>query len=319
MNSIVNLDTQYTGFSIQPSEQCPERLIELTFPKATVEAFLAATAEWPVQALEYKSFLRFRVAKILNDLCGGQLQPLLIDTLVDRNTGALLIKPEGLDDVSQAEDMVKFTTAVAHCYGRSNFDSMSGQYYARFVVQNVDNSDSYLRQPHRVMELHNDGTYVPEDTDYVLMLKIDEQNMEGGNSLLLHLDDWEDLEKFSTHPMAYRQMRWAAPPSKKVAQDVFHSVFDLDAEGKPIMSYIDQFVQPADFEEGNWLTDLSESIENSPAINGIRVETGNFLLINNHFWLHGRDKFTAHEGLRRELMRQRGYFTHKKTVRKPTQ
>ncbi|STM37524.1 Protein CsiD [Escherichia coli] len=48
---------------------------------------------------------------------------------------------------------------------------MSGQYYARFVVKNVDNSDSYLRQPHRVMELHNDGTYVEEITDYVLMIE----------------------------------------------------------------------------------------------------------------------------------------------------
>ncbi len=83
--------------------------------------------------------------------------------------------------------MVKLATAVAHLIGRSNYDAMSGQYYARFVVKNVDNSDSYLRQPHRVMELHNDGTYVEEVTDYVLMMKIDEQNMEGGNSLLLHL------------------------------------------------------------------------------------------------------------------------------------
>jgi len=319
MNAIVNLDKTYTGFSIKPSEQFPERLYELAFPKATVDAFLEATAEWPVQALEYKSFLRFRVAKILDDLCGNQLQDLLINSLTDRNTGALLIKPEGLDDVSKAEEMVKFTTAIAHLYGRSNYDAMSGQYYARFVVKNEDNSDSYLRQPHRVMELHNDGTFVEQDTDYVLMLKIDEQNMEGGNSLLLHLDDWADLEKFSNDPMAYRQMRWSAPPSKKVSKDIFHPVFDLDVDGKPIMSYIDQFVQPANFEEGNWLTDLSESIETSPAIHGIRVEIGNFLLINNHFWLHGRDKFTPHDGLRRELMRQRGYFTHKKTLRNPAQ
>ena len=39
------------------------------------------------------------------------------------------------------------------------------------------------------MELHNNGTFVQERTDYVMMMKIDEQNMEGGNSLLLHLDD----------------------------------------------------------------------------------------------------------------------------------
>ena len=54
------------------------------------------------------------------------------------------------------------------------------------------------------MELHNDGTYLEEITDYVLMMKIDEQNMTGGNSLLLHLDDWEHLDQYFTHPLARR-------------------------------------------------------------------------------------------------------------------
>ncbi len=309
---------QYQGFSLAPSAQS-ERLLELRFDEHTVNAYLKATAEWPVQALEYKSFLRFRVAQILNDLCGQALQPLLVNTLVDRNTGGLLITPEGLDKVEQAEDMVKFTTAVAHLFGRSNFDAMSGQYYARFVVQNKDASDSYLRQAHRVMELHNDGTFVEQDTDYVLMLKIDEQNMEGGNSLLLHLDDWEHLDRFYADPMARRVMRWAAPPSKNTTKDVFHAVFDTDRSGKPIMSYIDQFVQPKNYEEGVWLADLSEALETSAHRLSVRVPTGSFLLINNHFWLHGRDKFTAHDGLRRELMRQRGYFTHAKTLKNPRQ
>lgn len=69
---------------------------------------------------------------------------------------------------------VKIATAVAQLIGRSNYDAMSGQYYARFVVKNVDNSDSYLRQPHRELELHNGGTFVGGVTDYVLMMKIDE-------------------------------------------------------------------------------------------------------------------------------------------------
>lgn len=304
------------GFSLNTSP-LSKRLLELKFPAATVSAFLERVSRWPVQALEYKSMLRFRVAAILNELCGGELQDLLVETLVDRDTGALLITPEGLDRVEQADEMVKFTTAVAHLYGRSNFDAMSGQYYARFVVENDDNSDSYLRQAHRVMELHNDGTFVEQDTDYVLMLKIDEQNMEGGNSLLLHLDDWDDLPKFYEDSMAHRVMRWRAPPSKNTAKDVFHPVFDTDRSGKPIMSYIDQFVQPANYEEGNYLTDLSESLESSPSILSVLVPVGSFLLINNHFWLHGRDKFVAHQGLRRELMRQRGYFTHAKTLRNP--
>ncbi len=306
--------SEHPGFQLSPSAQSP-RLLKLLFDPLVVSRFVEQLAPYPIQALEYKSFLRFRAAKILDDLCDNQLQPLLIDTLVDRNSGGLLISPGGLDRAEQAEDMVKFCTAVAHMFGRSNFDAMSGQYYARFVVQNDDSSDSYLRQAHRVMELHNDGTFVKQRTDYVMMLKIDEQNMEGGNSLLLHLDDWEQLERFSTDPLAHRDLRWAAPPSKNIREDVFHPVFDFDRQGLPVMSYIDQFVQPRDFDEGNWLADLSDAIETSQGTLSVPVPIGSFLLINNHFWLHGRDKFTAHQGLRRELMRQRGYFSHAQTLR----
>ena len=309
---------EFQGFKLEPSNYSP-RLLNLFFSRELVSEFLAAVSDYPVQALEYKSMLRFRVAKILDDLCGNTLPPVLIDSMVERNTGGMIVTPEGLDDVSQADEMVKFATAVAHLIGRSNFDSMSGQYYARFVVKNVDQSDSYLRQPHRVMELHNDGTYVEQDTDFVLMMKIDEQNMEGGNSLLLHIDDWEDLDYFFSHPMARREMRWAVPPSKNVAKDIYHSIFDVDREGRPIMAYIDQFVQPANLEEGNWLCELSESLETNPGILSVPYSVGKFLLINNHFWLHGRDRFTPHPDLRRELMRQRGYFTHAKTLHNPWQ
>jgi len=315
-NSVTAIDHQ--GFTLQVSD-CSERLLALEFSPGTISRFIEAMEPYPVQALEYKSLLRFRAGQILDGLCGNQLQPLLVETLTDRATGALLVRPLGLDRVEQAEDMVKFTTAVAHLFGRSNQDAMSGKYYARFVVQNVDNSDSYLRQPHRVMELHNDGTFVEQDTDFVLMLKIDERNMEGGDSLLLHLDDWEHLALFSRSPMAHRAMRWSAPPSKNAPGDVFHPVFDVDSQGRPIMSYIDQFVQPKNFEEGTWLADLSDALEGSRRKLSVPVPVGSFLLINNHFWLHGRDSFTPHEGLRRELMRQRGYFTHAKTLRSPSQ
>lgn len=301
--------TKGQGFTVRPSAQSP-RMLELNFDAATTQRFLALVAEWPVQALEYKSFLRFRVAKILDELCGNHLQPLLLNTILARTQGALLIGAEGIDHVEQADEMVKIATAVAHLIGRSNYDAMSGQFYARFVVKNVDSSDSYLRQPHRVLELHNDGTFVDEVTDYVLMMKIDEQNMQGGNSLLLHLDDWESLDKYFSHPLARRSMRWTAPPSKNVTQDVFHPVFDVDGQGRPVMRYIDQFVQPKDFEEGNWLSELSDALEGSRNIVSVPVPVGKFLLINNLFWLHGRDRFTPHPDLRRELMRQRGYISY---------
>ncbi|HHX3531413.1 TPA: carbon starvation induced protein CsiD, partial [Klebsiella aerogenes] len=112
-----DLAHSYTGFSFAPSAQSP-RLLELTFTAETTAQFLQQVAQWPVQALEYKSFLRFQVGKILDDLCGNQLQPLLINTLLNRAEGALLINGIGIDNVAQADEMVKLATAVAHLIGR---------------------------------------------------------------------------------------------------------------------------------------------------------------------------------------------------------
>ena len=41
------------------------------------------------------------------------------------------------------------------------------------------------------MDLHTDGTYVKEVTDWLLMTKIEEKNVKGGETTMLHLDDWE--------------------------------------------------------------------------------------------------------------------------------
>ncbi|TLE07806.1 glutarate dioxygenase GlaH [Helicobacter bilis] len=295
-------------FKVTPSKYSP-KLLEMVFTKEVIAQFLKEVEQYPVQALEYKSFLRFRVAEILNRLCDNKLQKVLQNALSNRDQGALLVNPEGINDVAQGDDMVKIATAFVHLIGRSNFDDMTGKYYARWAVVNTDNSDSYLRQPQKPLELHNDGTYVNQTTDYVLMYKIDEQNMKGGDSQLLHLDDWEDLDKYFNHHLAKRVIKWSAPPSKNVTEDAYHPVFEVDADGRPVMLFIDQFAQPKDYEEGTWLADMGDSLENSKNKLSFPVPVGQFLLINNLFWLHGRDKFERHENLRRELMRQRGYFS----------
>ncbi|MGF6403179.1 hypothetical protein QF020_000849 [Pseudomonas frederiksbergensis] len=58
------LPSKTKGFILTLSSQSL-RLLELKFAKETVDAFVKAVAQWPVQALEYKSFLRFRVGQIL--------------------------------------------------------------------------------------------------------------------------------------------------------------------------------------------------------------------------------------------------------------
>lgn len=303
------------GFTISLHPESP-RLQVVTLAKETLEKFAVLIQGYDLQSIEYKPFLRFAVADALDQACDYQLGNFLVETMQDRDTGAFLLEPSEeakagfTDSEEQREFFVILSTAISHLIGIPNFDAMYGKYYARFTVRNQDDSDSYLRQAHRRMELHNDGTYVNERTDFVLMMKMDEKNMQMGDSLLLHVDDWQDLERFYHHPMAKQDIVWGAPPSKNVGYTVNHPVFfEEDRNGKPHMLFIDQFAQPQNMQQGLYLHQMSESLESDTNCFNVRVNVGSMLVVQNHCWLHGRDKFVAHEGLKRELLRQRGHFT----------
>ena len=301
------------GFKVSQHKK-NQRLQVITLSQKTVKTFAETISQYNVQSIEYKPFLRFFVANSLNHATNNSLGNYLLKTIKDRSTGAVILECESMDDSSlNGIDFIDFniliSTAVSHLIGVPNLDSMSGKFYARFSVKNEDSSDSYLRQAHRRMELHNDGTYVKELTDWVIMQKMLEVSVEGGDSLLLHVDDWQDLDKFYQHPLAKENLQWGSPASKNVGYKTYHPIFlKEEVEGEPKMSFIDQFVEPLNMEQGLYLYEMGESLENEANTFNVKLLEGNMLIINNHSWLHGRDKFVAHKNLHRELLRQRGVF-----------
>ena len=302
--------TNNIGFSFLSHKNSP-RLQVLTIDNEVIDKFIKCIDHLDVQSIEYKPFLRFYIANCLNELTKNTLGLCLLDILKNRQTGAVLLQYEN-DKSLVGEQFIDFnillSTAVSHLIGLPNLDSMSGKFYARFSVKNEDNSDSYLRQAHRRMELHNDGTYVKEKTDWVIMQKILELNVEGGGSLLLHLDDWDELEKFHSHPVAKEDIQWGSPSSKNISYKTTHPIFIEEEGEEPIMSFIDQFAEPANMNQGLYLYELGESLEKDSNTYNIKLSEGSMLIINNYFWLHGRDMFFANKDLHRELLRQRGVF-----------
>jgi protein CsiD len=302
--------TNNIGFSFLSHKGSP-RLQLLTIDNEVIDKFIKCIDHLDVQSIEYKPFLRFYIANCLNELTKNTLGLCLLDILKNRQTGAVLLQYEN-DKSLVGEQFIDFnillSTAVSHLIGLPNLDSMSGKFYARFSVKNEDNSDSYLRQAHRRMELHNDGTYVKEKTDWVIMQKILELNVEGGGSLLLHLDDWDELEKFHSHPVAKEDIQWGSPSSKNISYKTTHPIFIEEEGEEPIMSFIDQFAEPANMNQGLYLYELGESLEKDSNTYNIKLSEGSMLIINNYFWLHGRDMFFANKDLHRELLRQRGVF-----------
>lgn len=211
----------------------------------------------------------------------------------------------------RCRDFVKFGTPVGHLLGPSNHDAMSGTYYARFLVTDIDASDSYLRQAYRQFSLHTDGTFVEEATDWLLMMKFAEANAVGGESRLLHIDHWAERDRFLNHPLGRHPFTYKAPGSKNVEPTVRRPTFFENEHGLSI-SFIDQFAQPQTVEEAVFLRDLSLSMETSGETKEIPLPVGDLVVLNNYFWLHGRAAFQKHPQLHRELMRQRGLIDNRK-------
>ena len=208
--------------------------------------------------------------------------------------------------------LVKLSTAISHLIGKPNHDAMADKYYARFHVKHTDKSDSYLRKAYSNMDLHTDGTYVKEKTDWLLMTKIKEINAEGGETALLHLDDWEHCEQLLKDPVAKQDFTWGSPRSKNIEYKVEHPIFSIDKNKKPQISYIDQFPEPKNMQQGIFLQNLSDGLEESKNKILVNLPVGTSVIANNHFWLHGRKPFKENKDLDRELLRIRGCFYYNK-------
>ena len=261
-----------------------------------------------ITSLEYKPFSRFTLAKSLDEVFENKLGKALVKILNDRETGTIIIEPEVSNKKFDKDFLVKLSTGFAYLVGNPNFDSMTDKYYARFYVKHQDASDSYLRKAYTNLDLHTDGTYVKEKTDWLIMTKMEEQGVSGGESVILHLDDWEHLDELSKNPVGQQDFTWGSPKSKNVKYKVEHPVFKKDKNGKPIISYIDQFPEPKNMEQGLFLQRLSDCLEESKNKIELPLPVGSTIFSNNYFWLHGRKPFKENTNLSRELLRIRGTF-----------
>ena len=298
---------KFAGLTISEHKDS-KRIINIDLENEIIEKLIFPFNKFDLTALELKPFTRFTIAKSLDDLTNNKLSKLINKIIRDRSTGCFIITPKNISSKVNDIFLVKLSTAIAHLIGVPNHDFMTGKFYARFLVKHEDNSDSYLRKAYTNMDLHTDGTYVKEITDWLLMTKINEQNVKGGETAMLHLDDWEHCEDFSNDPVGKQNFIWGSPKSKNIDYKVEHPVFSLDKNRKPEISYIDQFPEPLNMTQANFLQRLSDSLEGSKNQISVKLPIGSIISANNHFWLHGRKSFKENRHLLRELMRIRGSF-----------
>ena len=295
------------GFEISEHEKS-KRIIDIKIEDKVLEKLAFPFNKFNITALEYKPFTRFTLAKSLDDLTDNKLSGLMNTIIKNRNSGCFIIGPKKIGSKINDAFLVKLSTAISHLIGNPNHDAMEDKYYARFYVKHEDKSDSYLRKAYTNMDLHTDGTYVKEITDWLLMTKIEEKNAQGGETAMLHLDDWEHCKDLFEDPIGMQNFTWGSPKSKNIDYKVEHPIFSKDLNGNPQISYIDQFPEPKNMEQGIFLQSLSDGLEESKNKVIIKLPKGSSIVANNYFWLHGRKPFKENKELSRELLRIRGAF-----------
>ena len=159
-----------------------------------------------------------------------------------------------------------------------------------------------------IAEVHNVKSKIPTLPTIKQPTKLEEKNVEGGESVFLHLDDWEHCKELSENPVGKQNFLWDSPKSKNVDYEVKHPVFSKDSKDRPQISYIDQFPEPQSKEQGNFLQKLSDALEESKNKITLSLPVGSTVFANNYFWLHGRKTFKENKNLSRELLRIRGSF-----------
>ncbi len=300
LNSLEGFDISFHNKS--------KRIIDIEIKDEIIDKLIFPFHKFDITALEYKPFTRFTLAKSLDDLTKNKFGNYINSIIKNRDNGCFIVRTNNKNKKINDEFLIKLSTAISHLIGIPNHDSMSGKYYARFSVKHEDSSDSYLRKAYVNMDLHTDGTYVNEKTDWIVMSKLEEKNVKGGETCILHLDDWEHCDELSKDPTGRQNFVWGSPKSKNINYKVEHPIFNNDNEGRPEISYIDQFPEPKNMDQGIFLQKLSDALEESKYKIITELPVGSMIIANNHFWLHGRKPFKENKNLNRELLRIRGKF-----------
>ena len=106
------------------------------------------------------------------------------------------------------------------------------------------------------------------------------------------LDDWEHCEDLYNDPIGKQNFIWGSPKSKNIDYKVEHPVFSTDENGKPNISYIDQFPEPSSYGARSFFTTVFlNALENSKRHMAFKLPPGYSIFSNNHFLLHGRKAF----------------------------
>ncbi|MEZ6096014.1 MAG: carbon starvation induced protein CsiD [Pirellulaceae bacterium] len=156
----------------------------------------------------------------------------------------------------------------------------------------------HFENPQECWPLHTDRVLHEDPGDFLMVAKLSECNGSGGAIRLLHMDDWEERDRFINHPFAHL-LEWKgdfnlADPWKigslrKLPGYWLQYSVNIPLCGSTIRFSDDRFRIPKSKDQAIFLTELSESLTHAASqVRSFFMPVGSIYIVNNRFMLHGR-------------------------------
>ncbi|MEO8402822.1 MAG: carbon starvation induced protein CsiD [Gammaproteobacteria bacterium] len=247
------------------------RVYSITMEDGYIKEYLNKISNISIKDMEYIPYLRFLAAREFEHIF--KIKDILLKILSDPNTGAFLID---FNHFNISEEMqITLSTAISHLLGVPSIDPLSGKYYASFTVKHTDAQLPNLLRPYETFKMHTDGAYMKKVSDWIFFMKLEEKEAAGGQTRLLHINDWNDFDYFHIHPINKTMLKFFSSPDSNVStarydyneesNSVYSSILNVDNNYKSIR-FIDRFIHPKNLEEAEFVYELQKSLENSKNI-----------------------------------------------------
>jgi protein CsiD len=266
-----------------------------------------------LDAFKYVPFAKRELSRLLLTFLGESFKDDVLSVLQDYEKGGLIVNLQALPNLKHR---LWFITALSFLIGNPRSDA-NGSHLAHFEMTDLRKDDPPLLNPYFILPFHTDGTFFEGDTDWILMLKTIEEEVIGGESNLLHLEDWAEWERFKQHKLANHRFIFRGPSNSDYRRKDIGSRGDTGEVERPFFfTHLDnsafrftfQWVHPRNTEEAKFIRDMHISLMHEMKLNVFPLAVNELYCVNNRIWLHGRLSMQPSNNLRREAYRIIGSF-----------
>lgn len=291
-----------------------KRIKSSELPMNKLNGFIEMVSQKNIDTVLSIPSRHYELADTLESLLGKEFILETISIIKGRENGAAIIK---LPPLLNKEYVKVFSLALSYLMGQPRLDA---GYSPLAEFKSYPNHEFLNLDLNRRLPLHNDGTYYDGNTDW-LLLALTNTDSKTNTSLvsLLHLDDWIKETELKEEKLFFHQFFFQGPDVNSEKKKILGLRDDVNSLIRPIFYHhpsfglasrvAHQWIHPKNREEARFINKTLDSLNSHQKHHSFELRKNEIYIINNHFWLHGRETEQAFKTTKRETIRAFGEFT----------